>query len=92
MEQCAVPELPRGRKYVGAAAGSVHSILWCDDGQAVAFGSNDGQGIRSWGQCDGLELEEEEDCNDKQGAETDAETVNSGIAVTTADRRLRQQP
>ena len=40
-EQCAVPELPKGKKYVAVAAGGSHSIVLRDDGVARAFICND---------------------------------------------------
>ena len=39
-QQCNIPALPAGLRYVACAAGGIHSLLLRDDGQAVAFGLN----------------------------------------------------
>lgn len=44
--QCNVPELPPGRRYVGAAAGQRHTLLLKDNGEVIAFGCN------KYGQCE----------------------------------------
>lgn len=43
--QCDVPALPAGMRYVAVSAGSSHTVLLRDDGEALAFGEN------SSGQC-----------------------------------------
>ena len=42
-QQCNIPALPAGVRYVACTAGASHSVLLRDDGQAVAFGSNGSQ-------------------------------------------------
>jgi len=38
--QCDIPPLPEGRRYIAAAAGSNHTVLVRDDGEAFCFGQN----------------------------------------------------
>jgi alpha-tubulin suppressor-like RCC1 family protein len=38
--QCDVPPLPPDRRYVAVAAGSNHTVLVRDDGEALCFGQN----------------------------------------------------
>ena len=51
--QSAVPNAPKGTRYIGIAAGARHTVLLRSDGEAVAFGDN------SHGQCDVPELPDE---------------------------------